>query len=150
MPRRNHVMGRHVRAWSPDRQSRLFDRRRVSWPQRVLHDTRHPTEGGIHDLQSPLLHNANHSDWSEYFNGPRYDARVNALAQEMYASGKRVGLAGLWMRPLFAFVKHYLFKGGFFDGTFGLLIAQKSAASTQLKYARLYHLQMQAAREGKR
>ncbi|HEX7009596.1 MAG TPA: glycosyltransferase family 2 protein, partial [Phycisphaeraceae bacterium] len=30
MPRRNYLLGRHVRAWDPDRIDRLFDRRRVT------------------------------------------------------------------------------------------------------------------------
>jgi (heptosyl)LPS beta-1,4-glucosyltransferase len=144
MPRENFLLGRYVRSWSPDRQNRLFDRRRIHWPQRALHDMRERASGDGHALRSPILHNCDSEDWADYFNGERYASRTEALAQEMYTQGRRVGLFTLWLRPWFAFVKHYVLKRGFLDGAFGLLIAQKAATSTQLKYARLLHLQMQS------
>jgi glycosyltransferase involved in cell wall biosynthesis len=144
MPRRNYLLGRHVRAWDPDRVDRLFDRRRVTWPERAIHDFRKPTEGTVLELDEPLLHNRHADEWGDYFDGDRYAVRADALAKEMYDAGKRVGFLGLWLRPKAAFWKFFLFKGGFLDGAFGLLIAQKAAFSVQLKYARLWHYQQQA------
>jgi len=141
MPRRNYLLGRHVKAWDPDRQNRLFDRTRVNWPDRSVHDERKPTEGSERALSGAILHNPAVDDWTDYFDGPRYADRIDKLAREMYAAGKRVGFMGLWHRPYIAFVKYFVLKGGFLQGTFGLLIAQKAAVSTQLKYARLWHLQ---------
>jgi (heptosyl)LPS beta-1,4-glucosyltransferase len=143
MPRRNYLLGRYVRAWSPDRQTRLIDRRRVHWPDRAVHDSRVPTEGRPLHLSAPLLHNAQTDDWSDYFDGPRYARRTEAIAREMHRRGRRVGFLGMLLRPWAAFVKFFLLKRGFLDGTHGLLIAQKAAVSTQLKYARLWHLQQQ-------
>ncbi len=146
MPRRNYLLGRHVRAWDPDRQNRLFDRRRVHWPDRAVHDERKPIAGGTRALAGPLLHNATVDDFRDYFDGPRYAARTDALAREMYNAGRRVAYLDLLLRPAIAFCKYYLLKGGFLQGTFGLLIAQKASLSVQLKYARLWHLQQQAGR----
>lgn len=143
MPRRNYLMGRHVLAWDPDRQDRLFDRRRVTWPDRAVHDYRLPTEGKIRRLRGPLLHNAQVDDFTDYFEGERYQRRTEALARQMLAEGRRVGMLGLWLRPTLAFYKHLLLKGGFLQGAFGVMIAHKAAFSTQLKYARLWHLQQQ-------
>jgi glycosyltransferase involved in cell wall biosynthesis len=145
MPRRNYLLGRHVRAWDPDRIDRLFDRRRVTWPQRSVHDYRIPTEGTPFALRQPILHNRHADHWGDYFEGERYARRTDALAHEMYAHGKRVGPLGLWLRPIAAFWKFYLLKRGFLDGSLGLLVAQKAAFSTQLKYARLWHLQQREA-----
>ena len=141
MPRRNYLLGKHVRAWDPDRINRLFDRRRVTWPERSIHDTRIPTEGTENRLSNPILHNANVSYFTDYFDGPRYAKRAEALAREMYDQGRRVGFVGLWLRPWVAFIKFYFLKRGFIDGTFGLMIAQKAAFSVQLKYAYLWYLQ---------
>ena len=149
MPRRNFVMGRHVRAWDPDRQTRLIDRTRVHWPERAVHDARMPTEGSPRRLTGALLHNAVVDEFADYFDGPRYAARTEALAQELFDRGVRVGLVGLLFRPMFAFLKYYLLKGGIFQGSFGLLIAQKASCSTQLKYARLWYLQQQAAKSNR-
>lgn len=141
MPRRNFLLGRHVRAWDSDRQNRLIDRRRVRWPERAVHDVRLPTEGTELHLKSPLLHNRHADDWSDYFEGERYAGRTEALAREMYERGKRVGMLGLWLRPWATFFKFFLLKGGFTQGAFGVLVAQKAAFSVQLKYAKLWHLQ---------
>lgn len=145
MPRRNYLLGRHVRAWDPDRVDRLFDRRRVTWPARSVHDFRKPTEGTALQLHHPILHNRHSDHWGDYFDGPRYEKRTDALAREMYDAGRRVGLLGLWLRPWGAFIKFFVFKAGFLDGAFGLLVAQKAAFSVQLKYARLWHLQKTGA-----
>jgi len=146
MPRKNYLLGRHVKAWDPDRQSRLIDRRRVEWPERSIHDERRARSGRVGKLRGAILHNATADDFSDYFDGPRFAARTEALAQEMYAAGKRTGLLELMLRPRLMFWKYYLLKGGFVQGTFGLVVAQKAALSVQLKYARLWHLQQQEAK----
>lgn len=140
MPRHNYLFGRHVRAWDPDRVDRLFDRTRVTWPSRSVHDYRKPTEGAIGHLSNPILHNRDWDCWLDYFDGDRYQKRTDALAQEMADAGRSVGFFGLALRPLAAFLKFYILRRGFLDGAFGLLIAQKAAFSAQLKYARLWHL----------
>ncbi len=141
MPRRNYLLGRHVRAWDPDRQSRLIDRRRVRWPQRAVHDERIATEGKPLHLAGHLDHNRNSDDFGDYFDGQRYQQRIDAMARELFDQGKRAGYGDLLLRPAAAFIKMYLLKGGFTQGSFGLMIAQKAAVFTQLKYARLWHLQ---------
>ena len=45
------------------------------------------------------------------------------------------------LRPTAAFLKFYLFKGGLFQGSYGLLVAQKAAVGVQLKYAALWAVQ---------
>jgi hypothetical protein len=135
-----------VRAYDPDRVDRLFDRRRVGWPQKSVHDRRIPTGRRAGALKSTLLHNRHSNDFKDFFDGPRYAARTEALARELYESGRRVGWLGLWLRPAMAWCKYYLLKAGFTQGAFGLIIAQKAWVSTHLKYARLWHLQRQAGR----
>ena len=144
MPRRNYLLGRHVRAWDPDRIDRLFHRGRVRWPKRAVHDYREPLDGTPGALRSALLHNRHANNWRDYFDGERYASRTDELAREMYEDGRRVGFVGLWLRPWWTFVKFFLFRGGFMDGAFGLLIAQKAAFSVQLKYARLWQMQREA------
>jgi len=141
VPRKNYVLGHHVRCWDPDRIDRLFDKHRVHWRNRAIHDSRTPIEGSEHHLSAPLLHNLRYEDWSVYFDGKRFASRVDTLAREMFHRGRRVGFWTLWLRPWLTFLKYYLLKGGFTQGAFGLLIAQKSALTVQLKYARLWHLQ---------
>lgn len=146
MPRRNYLLGRHVRAWGPDRVARLLNRTRVRWPERLVHDRPEPTQGAVGRLRGALLHKRMVHDWNDYFDGPRYAQRTDALAREMYERGKRIGYCGLMLRPLGAFLKFYVLKRGFLDGAFGLLVAQKAAVSVQLKYARLWEMQHRESR----
>lgn len=150
IPRRNWMFGRPVRAWWPDHLTRLYHRRRCTWDEHALHDTRqasHPSRVGR--LRGWLEHKEHsHAGWSDYFSGARLDERLMPVARQMYDRGKRVGPLGLVLRPWAAFLKSYLIKRGFLDGTFGLLIAQKSAVSTQLKYAALWAVQQEHRRGG--
>jgi glycosyltransferase involved in cell wall biosynthesis len=142
-PRHNYVMGRHVRAWDPDRSSRILHRNRCRWPDEVLHDARLPSDPSrVFYLKSPILHKRHSArGFTDYFSGQRQDERLLKVAQEMYDRGKRCHGWDLTLRPWGNFLKFYLIKRGFRDGMFGLLIAQKAAVSTQLKYAALWSIQ---------
>ena len=143
MPRKNYMLGRHVRAWDPDRIDRLFDRTRVTWPDRLVHDYRELEEGTIKDLKHAVIHNAHSDSCDVYFDGRREEARADALAREMYDQGKRCSFLDIWLRPILAYLKFYFVKRSILDGRFGVMVAQKAAFGTQIKYARLYHLQQQ-------
>lgn len=143
VPRKNYVLGRYVRSWWPDRLTRIFHRRRVTWDDEVLHDTRKPSAPTrVRNLAGWIEHKR-HSDagFSDYFSGKRMDERLMMVAQQMHDRGKRATALDLLFRPWLAFIKFYFIKRGFLDGTFGLLIAQKAAVSTQLKYAALWSIQ---------
>lgn len=146
VPRKNYVLGRYVRGWWPDRLTRIFHRRRVTWDDEVLHDTRRPSDPArVRNLAGWIEHKR-HGDWgfSDYFSGKRMDERLMMVAQQMHDRGQRARAWDLVLRPWLAFVKFYFLKRGFLDGTFGLLIAQKAAVSTQLKYAALWSIQNHA------
>lgn len=147
VPRRNWMFGRPVRAWWPDRLTRLYHRRRCTWNDHALHDTRHASHPSrVGSLRGWLEHKRlSNAGWSDYFSGARLDERLMPVARQMHQRGKHVGMMDLIFRPWAAFFKSFVLKRGFLDGGFGLLIAQKSAVSTQLKYAALWTVQQEAA-----
>lgn len=142
-PRKNFVMGRLVRAWWPDRITRIFHRERCGWGDNVLHDTREASDPSrVRELSGWLVHKRHsQAGYNDYFSGKRMDSRLLPVAHQMYQKGKRCRWYDLVFRPWGAFIKFYIMKRGFLDGTFGLLIAQKAAASAQLKYAALWAIQ---------
>lgn len=144
-PRRNFVLGREVRAWWPDHSSRIIHRGRCTWPDEVLHDVRVASSPERQRLLRGCIDHKRHSraGWSDYFSGRRMDERLLMVARQMHARGKRCSTLDLILRPQVAFWKSYLLKRGLFDGAFGLLIAQKAAVSTQLKYAALWVVQQE-------
>lgn len=151
VPRQNYVMGRLVRAWWPDRLTRIFHRDRCSWDGHVLHDTRQASDPSREKkLAGWLVHKRlSKAAFSDYFSGSRLDERLMPVAQQMYERGKRCSWCDLLLRPWAAFIKFYFIKRGFLDGTFGLLIAQKAAVSAQLKYAALWAVQEEKHQQSK-
>lgn len=143
VPRRNYVMGKPVRAWWPDYLTRVFHRHRCTWDDQVLHDRRMPSHPSRVKKLCGWIEHKKHSQagFSDYFSGQRMDDRLLMVARQMYEKGRRCHWWDLVLRPRLAFWKSYLIKRGVLDGTFGLLIAQKSAVSTQLKYAALWTVQ---------
>ena len=141
--RTHYVMGKPVRAWWPDHISRLFHRTRCTWDGHVLHDQRCASSPDrVKKINGYFIHKRlSNGGWSDYFSGKRMDDRLISVAQQMHAKGKRCHWWDLILRPWGAFFKSYVIKRGFLDGTFGFLIAEKSAVSTQLKYAALWCVQ---------
>ena len=141
--RTHYVMGQPVRAWWPDRISRLFHRQRCTWDGHVLHDQRCASSPDrVKNLNGYFIHKRlSNGGWADYFSGKRMDDRLLSVARQMHDKGKRCHWWDLILRPWGAFFKSYILKRGFLDGTFGLLIAQKSSVSTQLKYAALWCVQ---------
>jgi len=141
--RRNYVMGRYVRAFDPDWQSRVFHRKDCHWADEVLHDRRLPS----HPSRCARLHGwiehkrCCRAGFAEYFDGKLADTRLMPVAEQMYQAGERCRWRDLVFRPVIAFVKFYFLKRGFLDGQFGLLIAQRAAQAVQLKYAALWAYQ---------
>ncbi len=144
--RRNYVMGRAVRAWWPDWQSRLIHRGRCIWPEEALHETRLPSHPSRQGRLNGWIEHKEHSQagFNDYFSGRRLDERLIMVAQQMHDRGKRCKWTDLVFRPWLAFLKFYVVKRGFLEGVFGLLMAQKAAVSTQLKYAALWAVQQQS------
>lgn len=145
--RRNFIKGEHIYAWDPDWQSRFVNRKRCYWPEKVLHEK---IESLSHNKAKYLKLNQGYIEhkkysttwWNDYFSGERYDKRFTSYAIELHKNGVRVGWFDMIFRPLFAFFKSYILKGGFRNGLLGLLIAQKSYVSVQLKYAAIWFYQI--------
>jgi glycosyltransferase involved in cell wall biosynthesis len=150
-PRRNWLLGRRVRAWWPDRISRIFHRGRVTWTGEVLHDSRKPSDPSrVRKLKGWLEHKRHSAaGWSDYFSGKRMDERTLMVARQMYERGKRCHWWDVAIRPWMAHFKSFVIKRGFLDGTFGWMVAQKTAQGTQLKWAALWAIQKGVA-EGRK
>ena len=75
----------------------------------------------------------------------RLEIYSNLAAFDYQQKGKSVGLATLFFSPLGAFIRAFLLKRGFMDGTPGFAIAAMGAVSVFFKYAKLYEFQRRRA-----
>ena len=138
MPRCSEYLGRWIRrgTWYPDRQLRLFDRRRGNWNERPIHE-RVELDGPPGRLQGDLLH-VPYRDLGDHLTTiARYTA---AMARDLHARGRRVRLSDLLLRPPVRFLRFYVLRLGFLEGWRGLILAILAAYYVFLKYAQLYAL----------
>ena len=62
-------------------------------------------------------------------------------ARQMHESGRRSGPLHLLVHPPAAFLRNYILRRGFLDGTAGLLISLVNSYGVFLKFAKLWELE---------
>ncbi len=142
IPRVTWHLGRWIRStdWYPDYQLRLYDRRAGSWVTRHVHESVR-VDGQPGAIQHELEHYA-YRDLAEHFETmARY---TDLAARQMRDEGTRATFAGLAVHPPLAFLRNYVLKGGFRDGTAGLIVSGLNAYYVFLKLAKLWELQRSA------
>jgi len=139
MPRRNRFLGRwlsHGEGY-PDWNVRLFDRRRARWSDDVVHE-RVIADGSIGRLRGDLMHAS-----AESLDG--YLAKQNRYttlqAEAMHACGVRSSSARLVLSPVARFVRFYVLRAGFLDGSAGLVHIAIGAFASFSKHAKLRALE---------
>jgi glycosyltransferase involved in cell wall biosynthesis len=119
MPRISHYLGRWIRGtdWYPDYQLRLYDRRAGRWNGRVVHES--VTLDGEPGLLANDLQHFPYRDISHHL--ATIDRYTTLAADQMRADGRVPSLAGLALHPPFAFVRNYLLRRGFLNGSAGFV-----------------------------
>lgn len=139
VPRVTFHLGRWIRTtdFYPDLQTRLYDRRRARWQGRHVHESV-VVDGATGRLQGELEHYSyrNLDDHLE-----RIQRYSTLAARQMYESGRRAGVLDLLLHPPAAFLRNYILRRGFLDGSVGLTLSLVNAYSVFLKFARLWELQ---------
>ena len=65
----------------------------------------------------------------------------------MHDAGRRAGLLRMAGHPPLAFLRNYVARGGFRDGTVGFIISAMNAYYVFLKFAKLWELQRRRRRD---
>jgi glycosyltransferase involved in cell wall biosynthesis len=144
IPRIAYFMGRWIRHgdWYPDYQLRFFDRRKGKWQGGWVHESV-KLEGQPGYLKGEIQHYLYHT-LSEYLR--RLDTYSSLAASNYREQGESATVWKLLSHPTATFIKAYLLKRGFLDGTPGLMAAVMGAISVYFKYAKLYETQITAKR----
>ena len=140
-PRQVYYLGRWIRhgEWYPDIKLRLFRRAMGHAEGREPHD-HIVVQGRTRRLRNPI-HHYTYDDIRDHLDTVNRFSSITA--SEMFKEGTRPRMVDLWVRPLWRFLKAYLFKGGVLDGRRGLLIAVISAFGVLVKYSKLWELHLQ-------
>lgn len=128
----NFIGNRAVRTcgWYPDTHVRLYDRQKVKWNDRKVHEGL-IVNGNIQFLRGDLLHYS-YEDISELKLKSTHYAKLGA---EVYKDRNMFYLLiKIMVSPIAKFFKTYIMKRGFTDGYLGLMISYYRAKETFLKY----------------
>ncbi len=121
IPRKNYFMGRFMHSTYPDYILRFFRKEKTQWPP-VIH-TSPIVDGTISRIprdkkELAFIHLANDSVSDILRKNNTY-----SNYEVVRRSNKKYGLPHLFIRPFFRMFKAYVLKGGWKDGTVGLIYA---------------------------
>ena len=142
VPRKNCYFGKWLRHGGsyPDRQLRLFERRKGSFPCEHIHE-RLSVRGDLGYLRNPLLHYTYRSI-GQYFE--KLDFKTEFEAGNLYRQGIRPGFARAFqltlLVPFIRFFRRYVLKGGFLDGWTGFMACSLDWVSCLVRYEKLVEL----------
>ena len=139
IPRVTFHLGRWIRTtdWYPDYQLRLYHRGRASWRPKPVHESV-AADGAVEHLSGELQHFA-YRDLSHHF--ATMERYTTLAAEEMRGAGRSASIVDLVFHPPLAFLRNYLLKRGFADGTVGFVISAMNAYYVFLKFAKLWALE---------
>ena len=137
-PRVAYHLGRWVRTtdFYPDYQTRLYDRRAARWRGRYVHESV-SVDGRVGRLHSEIEHYS-FRDLRDQIE--RINAYTTLAARQMHESGRRASVVDLLIHPPAAFLRNYVLRRGFLDGSVGLAISLVNAYSVFLKFAKLWEV----------
>ncbi|MGE0443684.1 MAG: glycosyltransferase family 2 protein [Vicinamibacterales bacterium] len=139
IPRVAFHLGRWIRTtdFYPDYQTRLYDRRVARWQGQHVHESvkgdRPPGQ-----LRNEIEHYS-FSDLRDQVD--RLNHYSSLAARQMHENGRRSGPLHLLVQPPAAFLRNYILRRGFLDGTAGLLISLVNSYGVFLKFAKLWELE---------
>ena len=139
IPRVTFHLGRWIRTtdFYPDYQTRLYHRRFGRWRGRYVHESV-SVDGASGQLSNELQHYS-FSDLRDQIQ--RINQYSTLSAKQMYEAGRRTGPVEILVHPPAAFLRNYVLRRGFLDGTAGLTISLVNAWSVGLKFMKLWELQ---------
>jgi glycosyltransferase involved in cell wall biosynthesis len=142
IPRRSWYCGRFIEhaGWSPDYVTRLFRRGSARFTDDLVHE-RIVVTGATGRLAAPMLHYT-FRDFSAVLR--KIDQYSTLSAQQRHAQGQRSSVGKAVLHGFAAFIRTYVFKRGFLDGSHGLALAISNAEGSYYRYLKLWLLEQQA------
>ena len=144
IPRISEFCGKviHHSGWRPDHTLRLGRRDKSGFTDHFLHA--HMTvSGSVGELQSELVHYSYPNIGNVLEKLDRYST---GAARDMQTRGKRSSVGTALVHGFFAFVRSYVLRRGFLDGSHGLMLAVYNAEYAYYKYIKLMFLSQPAQR----
>lgn len=139
IPRSSWFCGRFIKhsGWTPDYVDRLFKNGSARFSDDLVHE-RLLHKGMSQRLKHPLLHYS-FRDFSDVLK--KVDLYSTASAAQAFPRAKPVTVFTALGHGLWAFLRTYILRAGFLDGSHGLALAVSSAESSYYRYLKLWLMQ---------
>lgn len=139
----NHFMGKRINysGWQGDKVVRLFRRDTCKYQDLKVHAEIEST-GSISKLRYKILHYT-YVDLASYLKKADRYTTWGALDrfEKFQKRGKRIGMGYLFWRPVGRFLRHYVWRLGFLDGTHGLVVSMLSTYNIFIRALKIWRLQ---------
>lgn len=141
--RRSFIGAREVKfgTWSPDYQLRLFRKSVSHWGGTNPHESIQ-IRGNVGHLKTRMLHYSYHTRREYIERNTKY---VYMMVDHLASKGQSAGLLEPYTHCVGNFLKAYVLRGGFLDGSTGLFLARHIAGGAYLKYRLLAERSRKAA-----
>lgn len=137
-PRRAFFLGKWIKhsGWYPGRVTRFFRKDKIQFSENDVHEHLVVKEE-VGSFKSDIDHFTDPTI-EHYFT--KFNIYTSLAAKELYQRKKSFKKTDVLLRPLFIFLKMYIFRLGFLDGFQGFLLAVFSSHYVFTKYAKLWEL----------
>ena len=137
-PRCAFFLGKWIKhsGWYPGRVTRLFRKDKIQFSENDVHEHL-VVEEEVGIFKKDLDHFTDPTI-EHYFT--KFNIYTSLAAKELYQRKKSFKKTDVLLRPLFIFLKMYIFRLGFLDGFHGFLLAVFSSHYVFTKYAKLWEL----------
>ncbi len=141
LPRRSSYCGKviHYGDWRNDRVIRLFKRGQARFCNSKVHESLQ-VQGPVKALHAPLIHYA-FKDRAEVIAKTQQYSTLGA--EQHYLAGKRANYSTAFWHGLWTFLRGYIIRAGFLDGSAGLQLALSNATGCYYRYIKLARMSRQ-------
>jgi glycosyltransferase involved in cell wall biosynthesis len=139
--RLNNYCGKWIRfgSWYPDRKLRLWDKEKGQWAYLKIHEKVELVPfAKTCRLKGDLLHYSYYSVKQHFLTTRKY---AELSAEEYYSRNKKSNIILIILKPVWKFLRDYIFKAGFLNGYYGLVIAFIDSYGVYLKNRKLVQIQ---------
>lgn len=139
IPRLSYYLGRwiHHSGWYPDAKIRLWKKGCGVWGGKDPHEFIE-IDGSVNSLKNQILHYPYNSVFQHLEKMNRY---TTGMARDRYRKGQRFSWLHCLSRPPLRFLRHYVLKRGFLDGTAGFFIAVMAGYYVFQRYVKLWEIE---------
>ncbi len=136
--RRAFFLGKWIKhsGWYPAYVTRLFNKNFAQFNDKDVHENI-KIEGSIGKLRYDLNHYTDPTI-EHYLNKSNHYTTLAAI--QLDKQNRKASVIDILFRPLFLFLKMYIFRRGFLDGLYGFILAIFSSVYVFTKYTKLWKL----------